>query len=678
MTQKKSFPVVGMTCASCAKLLERKLGKVPGIVNATVNYGNEEAYVEIENGKVSDKMLSDIVEAEGYKAVIKGQGIEEIKKAEMRKLKLKVASSSIISFLILAGIFIIPVNPWLLLILATITQFVIGNEFYKSLWNDIRNKSAGMDSLIAIGTSAAYLYSVYAVIAGGQTYFDTSSIIITLILIGRLLEATAKEHTGDAIKKLLGLAPKTARVIHPGGMEMDMPISTVTVGTLIRVRPGEKIPIDGIITQGESFVDESMITGEAMPVDKKVGDNVIGATINKEGSFIMKATKIGKDTMLAQIVASVSEAQGSKAEIQRLADKISLYFVPVILVISLVTFVAWFFVGGFNHALINAVAVLIIACPCAMGLATPTAIIVGIGKGAQKGILVKDAGSLEIIDKVKTMIFDKTGTLTKGKMLVTNFSSSDTLKIAASLEIGSEHPIAEAIVAKAKEEDISLSKVEEFKALPGIGVEGKIGGKKYEFGKADEKLELSSDGKRIGEITVEDEVKEGAADVVGELGKRNINVWMITGDHPKTADKIATELGIKNVVAGVMPNQKAEKVKELKLEEVAFVGDGINDAPALAQADIGIAMGTGTDVAIESAGITLLNRDIHSVITALNLGNQTLKVIKQNLFWAFAYNVVLIPVAALGLLNPMFAAFAMAASSVTVVGNSLRLKALKI
>ena len=379
MTQKKNFPVVGMTCTSCAKLLERRLSKVPGVVSATVNFGNEEAYVEIENDKVTDKTLSDVVAEEGYKAVIRGQGIEEIKKAELLKLKIKVIASSIISLIILIGIFVIPINLFILLGLATIVQFLIGYEFYKSLFSDLKNRSFGMDSLIAIGSSAAYFYSVYAVLTSGPIYFDTSSVIITLILIGRYLERSAKEHTGDAIKKLLGLAPKTALVIHEDGMEMDMPLATVTEGTKVRVRPGEKIPVDGIIIEGNSYVDESMVTGEAMPVDKLVGSNVIGGTINKEGSFIMKATKVGRDSMLAQIVAKVSEAQGSKADIQKLADQISLYFVPAILLISFLTFVIWFFIGGFNHALVNAIAVLIIACPCAMGLATPTAVMVGVG-----------------------------------------------------------------------------------------------------------------------------------------------------------------------------------------------------------------------------------------------------------------------------------------------------------
>lgn len=678
MMIKKSFPVVGMTCASCAKLLERRLSKVPGIVSATVNFGNEEAYVEIKEEQVSDKILSDVVASEGYKAVIKGQGIEEIKKAELLKLRIRVIASTFISLVILVGIFVIPINSFIILGLATITQFFIGYEFYKSLWSDIKNRAFGMDSLIAIGTSAAYFYSLYAIFTGGPIYFDTSSVIITLILLGRLFETTAKEHTGDAIKKLLGLAPKTARVIHESGEEMDMPISTVTTGTLVRVRPGEKIPVDGIVADGRSFVDESMITGEAMPVDKLVGSTVIGGTINKEGSFIMKATKVGKDSMLSQIVSKVSEAQGSKADIQRLADQISLYFVPAILIISLLTFVIWFFVGGFNHAIINAVAVLIIACPCAMGLATPTAIMVGVGKGARKGILVKDAESLEVADKIKTIVFDKTGTLTKGKMSVTSFSSKETLRVAAGLEVGSEHPIAEAILAKAKSENLSLPKVKNFKSVSGIGVEGTVAGKNYKFGKSDGALTLTYNGKTMGEINVEDEIKEGASEMVRELRSRNISVWMITGDNKKTADKIAKEIGITNVVAGVLPNEKADKLKELKLENVAFVGDGINDAPALAAADIGIAMGTGTDVAIESAGITLLNKDIKSLLTALNLGKSTLKVIRENLFWAFGYNVILIPVAALGLLNPMIAAGAMAASSISVVLNSLRLNSVKI
>ena len=469
---------------------------------------------------------------------------------------------------------------------------------------------------------------------------------------------------------------------------------------MVRVRPGEKIPVDGVIVEGDSTIDESMVTGESIPVEKIKGDMVIGATFNKTGSFIFRTTKVGKDTMLSQIVQMVGEAQSTRAPIQRLADAVSSYFVPIVLMLAVATFIVWFDFGpsGGLLAFMNTVAVLIIACPCAMGLATPTAIMVGTGKGAEKGILIKNAESLEVASKVETIIFDKTGTLTNGKPIVTEvLGDKNTLMIAASLEQGSEHPLAEAIVGEAKNKKISLGKVAKFKAIPGFGIEGVIGGKKYFFGKKGDKdtkvMELESEGKTvmilsqgakaIGYIAVADTLKTGVPEVISDLKKRKIDVWMITGDNKRTALAIAKKAGIENVLAEVLPGDKALKVKEFK--NVAFVGDGINDAAALAASDVGIAMGTGTDVAIESAGVTLLNKDIRSIITAINLSRATLSVIKQNLFWAFGYNIVLIPVAAgvlypfTGwLLNPALAAFAMAASSISVVANSLRLKSIKI
>jgi len=533
-----------------------------------------------------------------------------------------------------------------------------------------------MDTLIAIGTSAAYGYSVFSVLFGGLMYFDTASVIITLILLGRFLEAKAKAHTSDAIKKLLGLRAKTARVIR-GKQELDIPIEEVVIGDKIRVRPGEKIPVDGVIIEGESAIDESMVTGESVPVDKKVGDSVIGATLNKSGSFEFSATKVGEGTMLSQIVKMVSEAQSSRAPIQRLADAVSSYFVPIVLMVGVATFIAWYISGSFSGALTSAIAVLIIACPCAMGLATPTAIMVGTGKGAGKGILVKDAQALETLQKTQTIIFDKTGTLTKGRMILTNKVDKKYLQIAASLEVNSEHPIGAAIVNEAKLQKIKLLKVDGFRALEGMGVEGVIDGKKYFLGKNSKgEISLVANHKSLTNFVVSDEIKEGVKEVVDEFDRKGIDVWMITGDKESVAKEIAKKAGIKNVMSGVLPGQKADKVKEF--ERVAFVGDGINDAPALAASDVGIAMGTGTDVAIESAGVTLLNRDIRSVLTAFNLSRVTLNVIKQNLFWAFGYNVVLIPAAALGLLNPALAAFAMAASSISVVLNSLRLNTVKI
>ena len=676
---KKSFPIVGMHCASCAKLIERSLSKTPGVLSASVNYGSEMASVETDDGKGIDEAIKKAVEAAGYK--VASQDVkEELKKKELQELKKKVLISSILSTLILIGSFPewfgIGVSPYILLILSTPVQFWAGRQFYQATWSGLKNRTASMDTLIAIGTSAAYAYSIYSVAFGGHMYFDTAAVIITLILLGRFLEAKAKAHTTDAIKKLLGLAAKTAKVIR-GKKEIEIPIDEVVVGDKIRVFPGEKIPVDGVIVKGESAIDESMVTGESLPVDKKVGDSVIGATINKSGSFIFEATKVGRDTMLSQIVKMVSEAQSSRAPIQRLADTISSYFVPIVLMIATLTFVVWYLTGSFSGAFSSAIAVLIIACPCAMGLATPTAIMVGTGKGAGKGILVKDAQALETLHKVKTMIFDKTGTLTKGKMTLTSKVEDRYLQIAASLEKNSEHPIAQAIINKAKERKLSLKEVVKFKALEGVGVEGTVGGKAYFLGRSKEdSIALISGGKTLAVFKVADEMKEGVGEVVEALTQKGIGVWMITGDKEAVAKEIAKSSGIKNILAGVLPAQKADKAKSFK--DVAFVGDGINDAPALAASSVGIAMGTGTDVAIESAGVTLLNKDIKSVLTAFNLSKVTLAVIKQNLFWAFGYNIVLIPAAALGLLNPALAAFAMAASSISVVLNSLRLNAVKI
>lgn len=687
---KKSFPIVGMHCASCAKLIERKLSGVSGVVSSAVNYGSESATVEVDE-KVKDKDLIDAVSDIGYKAIIKTDGQktpdeikEQEKKKEINKLKVKVIISGILSALVMFGSFpewfkVVPeilTKPLILLFLSAPVQFWAGWEFYLATWSGLRNRTASMDTLIAIGTSAAYGYSVVSTFFGGHMYFDTASVIITLILIGRYLEAKAKAHTSDAIKKLLGLNAKTARVIR-NGEEVDILIGEVVEGDKIRVRPGEKIPVDGVISQGESAIDESMITGESIPVDKTVGSHVIGATINKSGTFVFSATKVGKDTMLSQIVKMVSEAQSSRAPIQRLADSVSSYFVPIVLMISVATFVVWYALGVPSAAFINFVAVLIIACPCAMGLATPTAIMVGTGKGAARGILIKDAGSLETLYKVKTIIFDKTGTLTKGQMTLTNKVEDKYLQVAASLERNSEHPIAQAIVSSAKENGIKLLEVTKFKALEGLGVEGTIGDKNYFLGKTkDNSIALTSGNKKLAEFKVSDEMKEGVKEVVEKLSDRGIDVWMITGDSQKIAEQIAKEAGIKNILAGVLPHGKKDKVKTFT--DVAFVGDGVNDAPALAASSVGIAMGTGTDVAIESAGVTLLNRDIRSVLTAFNLSRVTLNVIKQNLFWAFGYNVILIPAAFLGLLNPALAAFAMAASSISVVLNSLRLNTVKI
>lgn len=692
---QKTLPIVGMHCASCAKLIERSLLKVPGVISCAVNYGSESAVINTSK-EVSEKDLANAVEAAGYKAITSNSKTtkEEEKKKEIKELKTKVIISSIFSIIVFIGSFPewfgIKMDTMLLLILSTPVQFWAGKEFYLATWSGLKNRTASMDTLIAIGTTAAYFYSVlsmFGYVSG--MYFDTAAVIITLILLGRLLEAKAKSHTSDAIKKLLGLQAKTARVIR-NGKEVDMPIEDVVIGDLIRVRPGEKIPVDGVITEGESSVDESMVTGESIPVDKLVGSNVIGSTINKSGSFIFKASKLGNESMLSRIVEMVKSAQSSKAPIARLADIVSSYFVPIVLIISVVTFVSWYLLGFEVAGFINLVAVLIIACPCAMGLATPTAIMVGTGKGAEKGILIKDAESLEVAHKVTTIIFDKTGTLTKGKPQVTDISDSKTLSIVASIEQGSEHALGEAILNYAKLKKIKLQKVTKFRSIAGSGIEGEINGKRYFFGKVDQKSDkikdlerqgktvmvLRSGKKDLGYVAVADTLKDNVKEVIQKLNQKGIATWMVTGDNKRTADAIAKLAGIKNVMAEVMPNEKADKVKEFT--NVAFVGDGVNDAPALAAANVGIAMGTGTDVAMESAGITLLNKDFRSVLSAISLSKTTMKIIKQNLFWAFGYNVVLIPAAAFGMLNPMLASFAMAASSISVVLNSLRLNKIKI
>jgi len=742
--EKTAFPIVGMHCASCARLLEKRISKVPGVISAAVNYGSEQASVDYYPSACTIDDIEKAVAETGYTAVIQKKDSdktadevkEEAKKKELKDLKRKVTVSIGLSIIIFLGAFpswfpFVPQQlqePFVLMLLTLPVQFWAGWGFYQATWSGLKNRTASMDTLIAIGTSAAFFFSVIITLFGKQLemlgftmamYYDTAAVIISLILLGRYLEAKAKAHTSDAIKKLLELEAKTARVIR-NGQEIDIPISEVRKGDLIRVRPGEKVPVDGTITQGSSSIDESMITGEPIPVDKMMGDQVIGATINKSGSFIFKATKVGNETMLAQIVKMVTDAQSSRAPIQRLADLVSSYFVPVVLIIAVLVFIIWYVISGFGVAFTAMIAVLVIACPCALGLATPTAIMVATGRGAEKGILIKNAESLEIAYKVDTVVFDKTGTLTEGKPVVTNMVSLDKkisekelLQLAASLEQGSEHSLAEAIVNSAKDKKLSLVEVANFKAHSGMGVEGKVSDKhlflgnrklmtraNVSFTNYEEKIEkIENEGKTVmlvsdqknllGLIAVADTLKETAKAMIANLNSKNINVWMITGDNLRTAKAIAKKLGLKNILADVLPAEKSQKVQELKKlskkGKVAFVGDGINDAPALAAADVGIAMGTGTDVAIEAAGVTLLNKDLNTVTSAITLSKKTINIIKQNLFWAFAYNVILIPVTAGALypilkifLNPELAAFAMAASSITVVGNSLRLKKVRI
>lgn len=741
---KKTFFIKGMHCASCVGVTERALKKVPGVKDAVVNLATEKATVTYDKDNCISQQLIDAIAKTGYKMEFeeKSEATEENKKArELKDLKNKVAVSLFLGVLILWGSFpgLINTSPlflqnfWVQLLLAIPVQFWAGSMFYKSTIPALKHRTANMDTLVALGTTVAFTYSAFVTVFPKvfidlgievMPYFDVSTIVIGLILLGRFFEAKAKAGTSQALKKLVGLQAKTARVIK-NGKEIDIPIDQVVVGSIVRVRPGEKIPIDGQILEGKSSIDESMVTGESIPIDKIKGDTVIGATFNKSGTFIYKATKIGADTMLAQIIKLVQEAQGSKAPIQRIADLISSYFVPIVIMLAFVTFGVWYNLGStpsFAFALLNMVTVLIIACPCAMGLATPTAIMVGTGLGAEKGILIKDAESLEIANKVKAVIFDKTGTLTKGKPEVTDvisiqkskFKSQNLLQLAASVEKGSEHSLAEAIVKDAKKKKLKLDKVIGFKAVAGHGVEGIIGKNKVFFGnkrlmekekikilkevQSDiEKLEkegktvmmLALDEELVGLIAVADTVKESAKAGVENLQNKGIEVVMITGDNERTANAIAKKIGIKKLFAEILPQEKEEILKRAQSDNgrkiVAFVGDGINDAPALAQADIGIAMGTGTDVAIEAAGIILVNKDLRSVASAIELSKKTMRTIKLNLFWAFGYNIVLIPVA-MGvlypffhlLLSPIFASVAMATSSISVVTNSLLLKKVKI